>query len=252
MSAIGIAGFGYYDSTGIGGSGGVNRRDVPSIDDVKWRDVSESTFKRFGQLDALSKAAMIATEMIGADRFSSIGKEDIVGVSMGTREGCLGTDIDFRESTRERAIANPRLFAYTLPSTVCGDLAIRYGLLGPNACFQGGSRSGWLAIHEGYHLIKDGEADACLCLSVDALFYKSWQTAKNHDMLEGIVAFQACAFLLTRESASQIPPLCRIDSGQSEYQLEQSDGALRNLCRWIETNQGSGACVDLVGDYSER
>lgn len=238
MNTIGIAGYGFYDIKRIGGSSGRSISGSPSIDTVKWRDVSDSPFKRFGQLDALSKASMIATEMIGQDQFPTAEHELTVGISLGTQEGCLGTDIDFRASALEREIANPRLFAYTLPSTICGDIAIRYGLCGPNACFQYGPRSGSFALEEGYHLIESGEADACLCIGVDALFSKSALTAAAHDMLPDEHSFSAYAFLLARNSGASTPLLCTISATKGTYCVGDSNTSLKELCAWMESIDG--------------
>ncbi len=182
---IAIQGYGYFDGSGFGGSGRESVAEVQTLDEIKWRDVSDEPFKRFGQLDAMSKCAMVAMEMVGMHTCVNARIRDEMAVVIGTQEGCLGTDIDFSNGIDSEMGPSPRLFAYTLPSTVCGDIAIRYGLHGSNACFQAGRDSGLVALREGHYMMQSGEAEACVCVGCSALFPSSAETAKAKSLLDG-------------------------------------------------------------------
>ncbi|HEY4329588.1 MAG TPA: hypothetical protein VGN88_07620 [Phycisphaerae bacterium] len=55
------------------------------------------------------------------------------GIILGTRHGCLRTDIDFDQSRREAAgrFASPGAFRGTLPSAIPSELSVRLGTKGP-------------------------------------------------------------------------------------------------------------------------
>lgn len=195
---VGIRGYGYFDWSGFGGSGRDAVAEAHTLDEMKWRDVSDEPIQRFGQLDALSKCAMVAVEMIGIRACLDARIRDGMAISIGTQEGALGTDIDLAQGIDGKKTTSPRLFVYTLPSTVCGDIAIRHGLHGPNACYQAGKDSGLVALREGYYLVRSGEAEACLCMSCDALFPSSLETARAKSLLDGDGAPSAYAFVIAR------------------------------------------------------
>ena len=195
---VGIRGFGYFDGSGFGGSGREAVRKVLALDAMNWEDVSEEPFSRFRQLDAMSKCAMVAVEMIGMNACLDARVRDGMAISMGTQEGSLGTDIDLARGMVSEEGTSPRLFVYTLPSTVCGDIAIRHGLHGQNACFQAGKNSGLVALREGFHLVRSGEAEACVCVGSDGLFSSSLETAKEKSLLNGDGAPSAYAVVLAR------------------------------------------------------
>lgn len=241
--ATAIRGYGYFDGSGFGGSGRENSAEAQTLDEMKWRDVSDEPFKRFGQLDAMSKCAMVALEMVGMDACVNARIRDEMAIIIGTQEGCLGTDIDFSNGIDSEKGPSPRLFAYTLPSTVCGDIAIRYGLHGPNACFQAGRDSGLVALREGHHLMQSGEAEACVCVGCNALFRSSAETAKTKSLLDGdgdpsayVVVLARCEAPLGEEArvAEEVTSLRALrdfivrdgEKGRSLATLDDRDGKL--------------------------
>jgi len=243
MSGVGIYGYGRYDASGISGTRRTSDIELMGIDDLKWKHVSDVTYKRFGQLDALSKAAMAATEMIGISELMGADIASETGITLGTKDGCLGTDIDFRANAIERDVSNPRLFAYTLPSTVCGDLAIRHGFQGANACYMSENDNGVLALAEGFYLVESGELQGCLCLEVDALFEESASAANEFKMNLDTDRFSAYAFLLMNTDVAAGSPLGEFAFTPGE---DCKMGSLRELCGLIES-RGKDVPITKIG-----
>src|SRR5215475_6671441 len=90
---------------------------------------------RFGRMDLLSQLALLSVESLGID-FDTIDRGRI-GVCISVCAGSLATDIEYWKGRNEVGGPSPTLFAYTLPSSAIGEIAIRYQLTGPNLCFVG-------------------------------------------------------------------------------------------------------------------
>ncbi len=232
--SIAITAFGYLDETGFGGTGYDGALSHPiSLDTLKWSDVSDIAFRRFGQLDALSKCAMVAVEMLGLPKGDDPAPLSNTAISMGTQEGCLGADIDFAAGMASEAGPSPRLFTYTLPSVASGEIAIRHGFQGPNACFLAGVESGLLALWEGFYLVLNGEADACLCIECDALSPSAASVAAEKSLTEGRAACEARAFFFEHDERAMA-------SGRSPLGFLGRDTSVPS-----ETEEGLASLDDL-------
>ncbi len=119
---------------------------------------------RFGRLDLLSQLAVLAVESLGID-FSTM-PPDRVGICIAVRAGSLSTDVEYWKGRDAVGGPSPMLFAYTLPSSAIGEIAIRYRITGPNLCFVGNEA---LALTEARELIRHREVDACICVFCDAV-----------------------------------------------------------------------------------
>lgn len=119
---------------------------------------------RFGRMDLLSQLALLAVESLGVN-FDSIDRSRI-GICLATGAGSLPTDIEYWKGRHDIGGPSPTLFAYTLPSSAIGEIAIRYKLTGPNLCFVGTDAT---LLAEGNDLIQRGEADACLCIATNVI-----------------------------------------------------------------------------------
>jgi 3-oxoacyl-(acyl-carrier-protein) synthase len=119
---------------------------------------------RFARMDLMSRLGLMAAESLdaGIDRMPADSR-DRVGVLVETRAGCLATDLRFLRTPR------PSVFAYTLPSSVLGEICIRYRLRGPVLCLVAADESRRCAIEEATDWLQTGDAHACLCLSVEAI-----------------------------------------------------------------------------------
>jgi 3-oxoacyl-(acyl-carrier-protein) synthase len=119
---------------------------------------------RFARMDLMSRLGLLAAELLdaGIDRLPA-DLRDRVGVLVETRAGCLATDLQFLRTPR------PSVFAYTLPSTVLGEVCIRYRLRGPVLCLLAPDEERRYAIQEATDWLQAGDAHTCLCLSVEAI-----------------------------------------------------------------------------------
>jgi hypothetical protein len=183
------------------------------LEALRWNTLFGSEGSRFGRMDVLSRLGLMAVELLNVD-FEAMepARRDAVGVCAETRSGCTVTDARFLQTPLAST------FAYTLPSTVLGEICIRHRLRGPVMCAlpvagQGGcleTALGWL---------EGGEATACVCVGCDHLDKRIAAPALwPHDAPAG--GWQGCATLIGwRTGAAREYPL-RADS-------------LSRLVRWL-------------------
>ena len=115
---------------------------------------------RFGRMDLSSQLALLAVEPLAA-HFDKWDRARI-GICLAATAGSLSTDLVYWNGRATPAGPSPTLFAYTLPSAAIGEIAIRHRLTGPGLCLVGSDE---LAICEATDLVRNGECDACLCVS---------------------------------------------------------------------------------------
>ncbi|MBU0553491.1 hypothetical protein KKB55_02265 [Myxococcota bacterium] len=91
------------------------------------------------------------------------------GLWVATGWGCLGGDVAFYQQLRARGLArvNPRLFAYTLPNVVLGEIAVALGMSGDNALISAGAASALIAIDEAAAAIRAGRLTSAVVLALD-------------------------------------------------------------------------------------
>src|SRR5215813_11080343 len=115
---------------------------------------------RFGRMDLLSQLSLLSVESLGVD--FEILERSRIAVCMSVTAGSLATDIEYWKGRNEVGGPSPTLFAYTLPSSAIGEIAIRYRLTGPNLCFVGTDA---MLVPEARDLIERNEADGCICVA---------------------------------------------------------------------------------------
>jgi 3-oxoacyl-(acyl-carrier-protein) synthase len=147
---------------------------------------------RFGRLDLLSQLALLAVESLDID--FSIMPLDRIGICLAVNAGSLSTDVEYWKGRDAAGGPSPTLFAYTLPSSAVGEIAIRYRLTGPNLCFVDDES---IALAEGRELIRADEADACLCVSCDVI------TPSAAEMISASPSSKARAMFLKRAPESR-------------------------------------------------
>jgi 3-oxoacyl-(acyl-carrier-protein) synthase len=145
---------------------------------------------RFGRLDLCSQLALLAVEKL-APVLESLPRER-TAVCLAARAGSLSTDVDYWNGRVSPGGPSPTLFAYTLPSAAIGEIAIRHRLTGPNLCFVGDGRE---LLAEAADLLRRREADACVCVSCNAL------TPAAAAAVRAPAAARACALLLVQNGA---------------------------------------------------
>jgi 3-oxoacyl-[acyl-carrier-protein] synthase II len=126
---------------------------------------NNQVFHRFGRMDQYSKLGMkaitYALQDAGLDAWKE--KRDI-GVVVSTVFGCLTTDIDYYDTvmTKSGILADPNLFAYTLPNSFLGYASMIFGLTGTNFIIHDKTGSGLSALRSALDCIVLGECRAML------------------------------------------------------------------------------------------
>ncbi len=164
-------------------------------EEAHWTALFQSDPGRFGRMDLMSRLGLMATELLNA----GIGElpeseRQGVGVCVETTAGCLSTDLKFLQTPRAS------LFSYTLPSTVIGEICIRYRLRGPVSCFIKAEHEE-PAFAEAVRLIEEDEALACICMSCDALEAEAVRKL-DQPALWSSPKWEAAALLLGKRTGS--------------------------------------------------
>jgi len=130
--------------------------------DLHWSLLFDSDPARFERMDLMSRLGLMAVKLLAAGLESKPAEwRDRTGVCVETCAGSLATDLSFLQTPRAS------LFAYTLPSTVIGEICIRYRLRGPVLCLvtpPGAGPETPGALVEAIDWLDQGEAAACLCV----------------------------------------------------------------------------------------
>src|SRR5215467_13563554 len=139
----------------------MNKVVISAANSVTDADIATAKMgSRFGRMDLLSQLALLSVESLGLD-FETMDRSRIA-VCMSVCAGSLATDIEYWKGRSEPGGPSPTLFAYTLPSSAIGEIAIRYQLTGPNLCFVGTDA---MLVPEARDLIERNEADGCVCVA---------------------------------------------------------------------------------------
>lgn len=207
-----ITAYGFADGLRFGGTFLEGREKQATIagPHFHWPAVSMLPFARFERLDLPSRFALVAAEMLGLVPPEDDSVYADYGVILGTKYGCLDTDIQFLRSAVELEGANPAVFSYTLPSAPLAEVAMRYRLGGSNLCLQAGAQSGLAALWEGVQWVRHEEALGCVCMECDAISPAS-RNSLGRSIHEGA---SACAFLVETEATARChgrAPLARVE-----------------------------------------
>lgn len=135
---------------------------------LKARWFFDQPFPKFGRMDALSKLAMAAGQLVyrASNGFYGLEPREMAQVG-GTMLGCLEVDAQF-EQTRQAGAPSPSLFVYTLPSMFQGELAIHYRLQGRCQLLAQGELSGVAALETALRWVGKGRASSVLVIAADA------------------------------------------------------------------------------------
>jgi len=166
------------------------------LDGLHWSLLSNTDPSRFLRMDLMCRLGFMAAELLDAG-FEAMpdSLRDRTGICVESFAGSLDTDVRFAQTPR------PSLFAYTLPSTVIGEICIRFRLKGPVLSLIAPSAGGDNLLTEASGWIRDGQADAVLCFSIEAL---SPTTANSISLPEFLrpAGWHAAALLLGNTPAS--------------------------------------------------
>ncbi len=125
---------------------------------------------RLGRLDRLSQLALL-TAHHAVELSGGLPDDPRAGVALGTAHGChLTNELFFAGMLREGYTgASPTLFAYTLPSSATGEIAIHLKLKGPTLTLCQGRGSALSALGLAGRLIEEGTSSWMLAGGVDTL-----------------------------------------------------------------------------------
>lgn len=181
------------------------------LEELRWSELFSSEARRFARMDWLSRVGLMAVELLEA-RFETWNAQDLeqTAVCAETAAGCITSDASFLR------LPGPTLFAYTLPSTVIGEICIRHHIKGPMLCLMSSAESTRAAIDEAAAWLREGSAKACLCVGCEAVSPDAAALLPPDLVLEN--SWKACALLL---------------GGKSGDPREQAlgEGTLTELCR---------------------
>ena len=131
---------------------------------LHWSLLSDSDPSRFLRMDLMCRLGFMAAELLGVN-FDAMpdARRDRLGVCVESFTGSLDTDIRFAQTPR------PSIFAYTLPSTVVGEICIRFRLKGPVLSLISPDTKGAGAIAEAAEWLRNDDAEMALCLGIEAM-----------------------------------------------------------------------------------
>jgi hypothetical protein len=179
------------------------------LEALRWNTLFTSEMLRFGRMDLMSRLGLMAVELLGAPlAILSLAERDTVGVCVETGTGCVVTDTTFLQTPLAST------FAYTLPSTVLGEICIRHRFRGPVLCLLPlPEQDGVLETARGW--LEREEAGLCVCVACDLLDKRiAPQLRSLHDVTVG--GWECCAVLIgwrtgaSREHAWQSGRLSRL------------------------------------------
>lgn len=126
---------------------------------------------RWGRFDAFARLGFsaVALALVDADRKAAAGEP--TGLVIASATETLANDVAFFATTIEQngLLASPRLFSYTLPTTLIGECAIHFSLRGPT-CAVGNRNDarGMDGLRVGLAALAAGDASRMICAWVEA------------------------------------------------------------------------------------
>jgi 3-oxoacyl-(acyl-carrier-protein) synthase len=164
-SYLGPEGFG-NDQTGLHPWPGAHHPSLQhgELAALHWSWVFPSDAPRFARMDLMCRLGLMAVELLdGGFAAMDSARRERFGVCVETAVGSLAADARFLQAPR------PSVFTYTLPSTLIGEICIRYRLQGPLLCLLAQDRPERDGVNEAAHWIEEGEAHDCLCVVCEAV-----------------------------------------------------------------------------------
>lgn len=152
---------------------------------------------------------------------------DETGVFLGSANGCLDVDLRFAGTLDSRP--SPRFFARTLPSTPAAEVAVRFGLRGPNTCLVQSENAGWLAVLAAVQEIEVGSCSEAVAGEYDAV---------DPELDDRGMPYAALVHL--GDSPGEAGESCRVILESGEMSLMSDDrfpSGFRDLCVRLRTGK---------------
>ena len=191
-----IRNFAALHSSGIY-SGGVFmpwESDQTGPREVKRAQVLSAPYLQFGKLNTPDKLVFSAASLALSGERQSDGEQ--IGIALGIPSGSLSTDLDYSDSILN-GFPSPALFSATLPSSPIADVAIFFGIKGPDRVFSGGDSCGLATLDAAGAMLATGAVSKVLCIIV----WESFADTGRYSFLSGMDQTHDCAvaFLCTKK-----------------------------------------------------
>ncbi len=191
---------------------------------LKARWFFDQPFPKFGRMDALSKLAMAAGQLVyrASNGFHGLKPREMAQVG-GTMLGCLEVDAQF-EATRLAGAPSPAMFVYTLPSMFQGELAIHYRLQGRCTLLSQGKLSGMAALDTALRWVGKRRVSSVLVIAADAcgpLSSRLTGQAEHGEAYAYLIAGHGHGIRVVNAEGAEARPLARGDSALG--------------CTWLDT-----------------
>ena len=172
-AGVHVLGRASVDEVGVRGTGGV---------DATWASLgvaapgTPATFRAlfgrrdatFRRLDRVARTLVVAAAALDIEAHLDAELRRRTAIVIESVRGCLDTDVRFARTLSAGEPEGP-LFAYTLPSTGLGEVAMRHGLSGPTWCLSIAGDGAGVADAEARAILRGGEAPAVLVGRVEVL-----------------------------------------------------------------------------------
>ncbi|HEX2958095.1 MAG TPA: beta-ketoacyl synthase N-terminal-like domain-containing protein [Chitinispirillaceae bacterium] len=158
-----ITGFGLLDITGYHSLSGSFQWDSDQRGpvDVKRSQVLSKMYPGFGKLNLPDRLAFAAAALALPAQVDGLS----TGITIGAPYGSLSTDLAYMDSVRG-GTPGPALFSATLPSSLVTDIAIYFGIKGPDRVFTGVGTPALYALESAGMMISCGKCDSALVVGV--------------------------------------------------------------------------------------
>ena len=126
----------------------------------------EISYPKFHKMDALSKLAFLAAEVLLKNHFN-----ENTALVFANRSSSLDTDLRYQQSINdpENYFPSPAVFVYTLPNICVGEISIRHQLLTENAFFVLDEYDEQFLNAYSKQILKSKKASQVLCAWVELL-----------------------------------------------------------------------------------
>ncbi|HWG72645.1 MAG TPA: beta-ketoacyl-ACP synthase II [Acidimicrobiales bacterium] len=200
--------------------------------------------RRARHLDRVTQLALTATrEAVEASKLDAGALPERIGVVYGTGIGGLRSLTDGMEILRARGPewVNPYVLPMMIPNMAAGEIAMEWGLKGPNSCTVTACAASAHAIAAGADLIRLGRADAMVCGGTESSIIEI-----------GVAGFSAMKALSMRndDPAGACRPFDAgrdgfvMGEGAATLVLEDRDSALARGAPILAEMAGYGATCD--------
>ena len=162
-----ICGIGWVDAAGPA-DGRCGRAFCPpagALPRVTRKQVFAAADQRFNRLDDFSRTGLAGAVFALRDAGLQPGEaRREIALVAASDSGCVHADVEYFDTVvpAAGALASPNIFAYTLPNSFLGEIAIRFGLTGPAFVLNPAGGGDLGAVTTALGLLADGACEAAV------------------------------------------------------------------------------------------